>query len=233
MKSSSGEAVWLAGARSPAVARILPFAVYIGFLAIGQPLQAAVPDWDPRWLYAFQVGTVLVTMALFARAYVELADAAAVTVREWLLALGVGALVFVAWIHLDVPWLALGDARGFDPTGRDGGTDWALVAVRLVGAAAVVPVMEELFWRSFILRWIERPDFLRQAPAAVGLRALLLSALLFGVEHRLWFAGMVAGLAYGWLYVRCGSLWTSIAAHAATNLLLGLWVVLTANWQFW
>ena len=46
-------------------------------------------------------------------------------------------------------------------------------------------------------------------------------------------AAIVAGLAYAWLYRRTGKLWTAVIAHAVTNLLLGIWVVRTGQWQFW
>lgn len=222
-----------AGGGNAAVARILPFAVYIGFLVLGRQLGTAFPGWDLRWLYALQIATVLLTLALFARSYVELGDAAGVRGRDWLLAAAAGAAVFVVWINLDLPWARSGDAGGFDPSRADGSRDGALIAIRLFGAAVVVPVMEELFWRSFILRWIRHGDFLRVAPAAAGRRALVVSALLFGVEHDLWLAGIVAGLVYGGLYMRSASLWPPIAAHALTNLLLGLWVLATGNWRFW
>ena len=39
------------------------------------------------------------------------------------------------------------------------GTVTVLIAVRLMGAAVVVPVMEELFWRSFLMRYLINPDF--------------------------------------------------------------------------
>lgn len=231
--SDSGAALAAAGGGNPAVARILPFAAYIAFLVLGQQLAAAYPQWDLRWLYAAQVGVVLATLLLFARHYVELADPAGVGARDWLLALAAGTAVFVAWVNLDLPWARTGDGSGFDPSRADGSLDWTLVAMRLFGAAVVVPVMEELFWRSFILRWIAQREFLRLVPAAAGLRALLASSLVFGVEHDLWLAGILAGLVYGGLYMRSASLWPPVAAHALTNLLLGLWVVATGSWRFW
>ena len=216
-----------------AVARILPFAVFIGLMAFEHLLKSLAPALDLRWMYALRAGATLLVMAAYARAYVELADARAVSGREWAQAAALGAAVFVAWIALDQPWAGGGSGAGFDATGGDGSIDWALVALRLAGAVAVVPLMEELFWRSFILRWIARRDFLNQVPAEAGLRALLVSALVFGVEHELWLAGIVAGLAYGWLYMRGGNLWLAVAAHATTNLLLGVWVVATGNWRLW
>ena len=218
---------------SPATARSVPFALYIAFLVLAPLVQKILPGWDSRWFYAVQIGAVMVALAVFSRSYVELFAGVAVRARDWALAISVGVVVFIAWINLDLPWATLGETQGFAPTRGDGTLNWALVAVRIFGAAAVVPIMEELFWRSFILRWIDRSDFLRLAPAMVSLRALLISSLLFGVEHDLWFAGLLAGLAYAWLYVRSGSLWPPIAAHALTNLLLGLWVVQTNHWKFW
>lgn len=227
---------WIArsGARRrQAPARILPFALYIAFLALTPLVARAFPQWDVRWLYAVQIGAVLAGLTFFAREYAELARPPRLRKREWVLAAAAGAAVFALWIRLDAPWAMFGEAPGFDPTRGDGSIDWALVAVRLFGAVAVVPVMEELFWRSFVLRWIDRTDFLALAPAAASLRALLVSSLLFGLEHHLWLAGLLAGLAYGGLYRRSGSLWPPIAAHALTNLLLGLWVVHTGSWRFW
>jgi CAAX protease family protein len=103
----------------------------------------------------------------------------------------------------------------------------------LAGAVLVVPVMEELFWRSFAMRWIQDHDFLAVPPSRVGLKALGIGAVLFGLEHHLWFAGILAGLAYGWLYLRTGNLWVPILSHAVTNGLLGAWVLYTRSWEFW
>jgi CAAX prenyl protease-like protein len=144
-----------------------------------------------------------------------------------------GLAVFVLWINMDVPLLSFGSSAGFDARGGDGSINWSLAAIRIFGAAAVVPVMEELFWRSLIMRWLKNADFRSVVPAAVGLRALLFSSLAFGIEHGLWFAGLLAGLAYGGLYRWSGGLRIPILAHAVTNLLLGIWVVNTGNWQFW
>jgi CAAX prenyl protease-like protein len=111
--------------------------------------------------------------------------------------------------------------------------DWPLAVMRLAGAALLVPVMEELFWRSFVMRWIHKPDFLKVVPAEVGIKALAISSVLFALEHHLWFAGLLAGLAYGWLYRRSGNLWVPTLSHAVTNAALGIWVLYTGNWQFW
>ncbi len=220
--------------RAP-LARILPFALYIAFLAATPLIAEVLPGLDSRWLYAVQVGTVLLALAWFHREYVELRIVPTLAPTQWLGAAAAGLAVFILWISLDLPWMKLGagGTAGFDPRDAAGAVIWPLALVRVLGAALVVPVMEELFWRSFLMRWIDNPKFLAVMPGAISLRALLLSSLVFGVEHDLWLAGIVAGLAYGWLYMRSGNLWSPILAHGLTNLLLGLWVLHTGNWQFW
>ena len=215
----------------PMLARVAPFALYMAFLAVEQGARAWGGDFDARWLYPVKVVVVALALWYFRGEYRELLVRPARV--PLIVSLLLGALVFVLWINLDQGWLNLGGAAGYDPRTPDGGRDWTLVAFRLAGAALVVPLMEELFWRSFLMRWIERQDFLSVPASAVGLRAILISSLLFGVEHTLWFAGILAGLAYAWLYRRYNNLWAPIAAHASTNLVLGLWVLQTGAWQFW
>jgi CAAX prenyl protease-like protein len=121
----------------------------------------------------------------------------------------------------------------FVPVDAAGALDWPLVAVRWIGAALLVPVMEELFWRSFLMRWIQSATFEAVDPRQVGVKAIALSTFVFMLAHTLWLAAIVAGLAYAWLYRRTGKLWVAVIAHAVTNGALGVWVVMTGNWAFW
>ena len=83
------------------------------------------------------------------------------------------------------------------------------------------------------MRWIESPKFETVDPHRVGIKAIVLSTFVFMLAHTLWLGAVVAGLAYAWLYVRTGKLWTAVIAHAVTNGVLGIWVVQTGQWQFW
>jgi uncharacterized protein len=215
--------------------RIAPFALFMALLALRG---AAPPDgsWgiDPRWIYGLSVGAVAALLALFWREYGELARQTVPDARETLLATGVGLVVFVLWILLDATWMTIGTpSASFVPTDATGAIDWPLVCVRWVGAALLVPLMEELFWRSFLMRWIERPTFQGVDPRRVGAKAIVLSTFVFMLAHTLWLAAIVAGLAYALLYVRSGKLWLPVIAHAVTNGALGVWVVATRQWQFW
>ena len=213
-------------------ARILPFLTYMLFTGVTELLGHL--GWsaaDLRWLYGVKVGAVVLVLAFFWRHYSEL--------KTWrlpapgvLLALATGVLVLALWLSLGADWMTIGTAAGFDPTNA-GRIDWPLVTVRIAGAALVVPVMEDLFWRSFLLRWLDTADFETVDPAQATIKSVLITSVLFGFEHNLWLAGIVAGIAFSALYMRHRTIWSPILAHAVTNGLLGLWVVTTSSWSYW
>jgi CAAX prenyl protease-like protein len=215
--------------------RVIPFAAFMAFLA----LRGAMPQhggWgiDPRWIYGLTVVVVGGLLAWWWREYGELAGQVAPDAREALLAVVVGVAVCALWIRLDSPWMRLGEpTASFLPLDAQGQLDWPLLIVRWLGAALIVPVMEELFWRSFLMRWLDNPTFEACVPQRIGMRAIVLSTFVFMLAHTLWLAAIVAGLAYAWLYVRTGKLWVAVIAHAVTNAVLGAWVVVTRNWAFW
>lgn len=220
-----------------AAARILPFAAYMAFMVLADVWPApgvagGAVQADLRWLYGVKIAAVVALLWACRRHYLELARLD-VTLRGAAVATALGLLVFMLWIKLDAGWMRFGVAAGFDPRDAAGAIDWRLALIRIAGAALVVPIMEELFWRALVLRWLESADFLAVAPARVGIRAVFIGALLFGVEHQLWFAGILAGMAYSMLYLRSGSLWAAILAHGVTNGALGIWVLTTGHWHYW
>jgi CAAX prenyl protease-like protein len=190
-----------------------------------------VPQDTLRWLYPAKIALVALLLALFWRQYEELSRFHLKPLHA-LAALGTGVLVLVLWIGLDAGWMIVGSPAGFDPR-VDGRIDWLLVAIRIAGAALVVPVMEELFWRSFLMRWVDSPDFESVEPSQPSIKSFVITVVLFGFEHNLWLAGIVAGAAYSLLYMRHRNLWSPILAHAVTNGLLGVWVVRTGSWSYW
>ena len=227
----------IGGVRRAAFVRCVPFLAFMAFVG----LRAFAPDdgswgFDARWLYAAQVAVVGTMLAWWWRDYGELSRQTVPSATDVALAIGVGLVVFVLWIQLDAPWMTLatpGAVQPFAPLDAAGRIDWALAVPRWLGAALLVPVMEELFLRSFLMRWIQSPRFEGVLPQAVGLRAVVLSTFVFVLAHTLWLAAIVAGLAYAWLYIRTGKLWVAVIAHAVTNGALGVWVLATGNWQFW
>jgi uncharacterized protein len=217
------------------VAYVAPFALFMLLLAARGAMPAeGLWGLDGLWLYAVQ--TVLVGGLLLAlwRHYGELFRQNLPSARQALLSAAIGALVFVLWIKLDGGWMRLGEpTASFVPLDATGQVNWALVAFRIIGAALVVPVMEELFWRSYLMRWIDRPVFELVNPQAVSLKAIVLSTFVFTLAHTQWLAAAIAGLAYALIYRGTGKLWNAVIAHAVTNALLAWWVLRTGHWQFW
>jgi CAAX prenyl protease-like protein len=215
--------------------RALPFLMFMVLLALrGWLPPEGLWGIDPRWVYGLSVLVVGGMLIAWRKEYGELARQTLPDARETAWAVAVGLVVFGLWIHLDAPWMTVGENTAtFHPLNAEGRIDPMLVALRWVGAALMVPVMEELFWRSFLMRWIQRPGFVTVDPTQVGLRAVVISTFLFVLVHPLWLAATLAGLAYAWLYIRSGKLWSCVIAHAVTNGALGIWVVYSGQWQFW
>jgi len=225
---------------TPAFPRILPFALFVGFVAASTllPPPEPVPPgmFDSRWLYAARAVIVGIVLIVLWRRFAELRNEVRMAAADWVFAIVSGAAVFVIWIYLDHGWMVLegSAASGFDPH-RHASVELhgPLTALRLLGLAIVVPIAEELFWRSFLMRWLEREDFLAVAPGSVGVRAFAITSVLFALEHSQWLAGLIAGAIYGWIYMRTGKLWVPIVSHAVTNAMLGGWILATRDWRFW
>jgi hypothetical protein len=206
---------------------VLPFAVFAGLLAAAPLAQHA--GVDPRDWYAVRTALALLVLGVLWRRCADLHRP-----PDWRgVALGVagGVVVLALWLALDRDWASLG-APQVSPFGADDTARWQ-VAARIAGAVIVAPLAEELFFRSFLMRWLVRPDFAAVDPRAVDRRAFLIQAALFASMHSLIVAGFAAGLVYGWLYRLTGNLWTGVLAHATTNALLAAWVLTQGAWHLW
>ena len=109
---------------------------------------------------------------------------------------------------------------------------WPLTLAKLIGSAFVIAPVEEVFFRSFLYRWLIRRDFLSVPMSRFDISAFLWTVLLFTLEHDRPVAAALTGVAYGLLAIRFG-LGSAIAAHVTTNLLLALHVIFRNAWQFW
>ena len=150
-------------------------------------------------------------------------------------ALFCGLLALVIWILPEGYLFQLNQNSGFDPyaLGRSTAAVSGLIAVRLIGAAVVVPVMEELFWRSFLMRYLINPDFRSVPMGTFSWLSFMGVAILFGLEYRRVVVGIVVGLLYNLLLIRQKNLKGVILAHGVTNLGLGIYVLVTGSWEFW
>lgn len=216
--------------RAPWFPYVAPFATFMVFTYGGAQWPQAAHLW-------YLAKTVVVGGMLwgFRRHYAELGWGG--TARNWLVAAIVGVIVLVVWVAPEgvLAPLRIGEDTGFDPHsfGLEVTVTWAVIAVRVFGAAVVVPVMEELFWRSFLMRYLIDTDFKSVALGAFSTFSFVVVAVAFGFEHNRWLVGIAAGLAYGGLLVWRRDLFACVLAHGVTNLGLGLYVVRTGQWSFW
>ncbi len=208
---------------------VLPFAL---FLLLTGPVRF-FPALSP---FLYIAKTIIVGALLWFWRHEYAADISpGLSFSEWLTALFCGLLVLVIWIVPEGYLFQLDQNSGFDPHALSGSKAAAigLIAVRLIGAAVVVPVMEELFWRSFLMRYLINPNFRSVPVGAFSWLSFMGVAILFGLEHNRVVAGIIAGLLYGFLLIRQKKLKGVILAHGVTNLGLGIYVLLTKSWMFW
>ena len=97
------------------------------------------------------------------------------------------------------------------------------------------PLVEEIFWRGFLLRFLINEDFERVAFGTFSWLSFAVVAIAFALSHTRadWVAGLITGMLYNVVAYRTKSLMTCVLTHAVTNLLLGLWIMKTAQWGFW
>ena len=109
---------------------------------------------------------------------------------------------------------------------------WTLTIAKLIGSAFVIAPVEEVFFRSFLYRWLQNRDFRAVPLARFDLSAFLWTVFLFTLEHDRPLAAALAGALYGFAAIRFG-LAGAITAHVTTNLLLALHVIFSRSWAFW
>jgi CAAX prenyl protease-like protein len=156
--------------------------------------------------------------------------------------IAVGIAVFFIWIAPDVlfgyrhHWLFQNFMTGsasssLDPQSRG---SLAFIALRSAGSALLVPVLEELFWRGWMMRWLIDTNFLKVPMGTYAPAAFWIVAALFASEHGpYWEVGLAAGIVYNWWIVRTKCLADCILAHAVTNAILSGYVLFTDQWQYW
>ena len=160
------------------------------------------------------------------------------------LSIVLGLAVFAVWIGPDViapAWRTsflfnnaiVGHPAGNTPPALK--NDPVFLFFRIAISVIAVPILEELFWRGWLMRWlIDGVDFRRVPLGKYVPMAFWITAVLFAAEHgSFWDVGLLTGAIYNWWMVRTRNLWDCIIAHAVTNGALAAWVVLAGQWQYW
>lgn len=248
----------------PTVTHTVPFLVFMAFLAIkglfkgpgeyppGSAWYLTHPD---QWIYPIQTIVCLALIVRWWPAY----PIHRINLPTTLLAIGTGIAGIALWIlpsilhdRLNVAtwlepagwqwkWLGLESrgAEGFNPTiwQDQPALFYGTVFMRFVRMAVAVPILEELFWRSFLWRTVAEPyrDFWLAPIGQWSGRALLVTVPLFALAHQPsdWLGAIIWGLLVSWILVRTKSLTACILVHAVSNLVLGIYVMQTRQWGFW
>jgi hypothetical protein len=208
--------------RRATLAYVAPFAAFVGFMAIEKSVSHS------QHLYPLRCLAAVAALALFTRPFPSLRPLRPAG------SIAIGMAVFAIWIAPDAlfgyrhHWLfensLMGTAASTLAAGDRAG--FRFLASRALGSTLLVPIVEELFWRGWLMRWLIMGTFTPLAFWGV--------ALLFASEHgSYWEVGLAAGIVYNWWMLRTRSLADCILAHAVTNGALSAYVVFTGAWQYW
>lgn len=219
-------------------AYIGPFAIFMLGLAAVSVVQSFAGDSEalflsePKyWIYPLQSIACGIALIYWWKNYDFGAQ------RGFLFGTVIGVLVLALWISPQ--WLLGFDPRldGFDPTlfEEDPGMYWGTVLARFFRLVIIVPIVEEVFWRGFLMRYLIRENFTSVPFGQYTHLSFWGVTVAFALAH--WgpdfIAALITGALFGWVAIRTKSLTATILAHAVTNLLLGLYIMRTAQWGFW
>ncbi len=210
-----------------------PFAVFVAWLALDHYVPLANPAKE-----VVRDLVVLAGIVGFARRLLP----AALRPTRPLASVALGLAVCALWVAPDllVPgwrghWLFQNAVTGALKTSIPPGELTPLMlALRTARAALLVPVLEELFWRGWMPRWLQDQQFERVPLGRYTPLAFWGTAVLFAAEHGpYWEVGLLCGIIYnGWMW-RTRTLGDLVLVHATTNLALSLFVIATGRWTFW
>ena len=218
--------------RRPLLAHVVPTIVFLVLLALSQLLSGSVVLRHVKfWIYPAQTILCGALLLWFRRCYKfhELKNAA----LTLLIAFG----IFVIWIVPEQFFNFPPRNVGFDPSLLTSNTAnyWLSVTLRFLRLVVVVPVMEEIFWRTFLLRFVIDEHFEQVPFGKFSWLSFAFVTVAFTFSHSRpdWLAAFVCGMLYNVVAYRSRSLASCILAHATTNVLLGLWIMQTRQWGFW
>ncbi|MCK5515437.1 MAG: CPBP family intramembrane metalloprotease, partial [Desulfobulbaceae bacterium] len=171
---------------------VVPFILYLLFSNLAAYYDALYP-----WLYIASV-----IMVSGATIYLLSGRSLLQPHKNILIGVAFGIGGIIVWILLSqsnleeavisfLPaWLQPNQRLGFNPfeTISNPFFRWVFILVRVVGLVLLVPVVEELFWRGFLLRWVISANWEEQPIGVFTLRSFLWVVLLFTTAHPEWFA---------------------------------------------
>jgi len=212
---------------------VLPFAVFMALLALSEYLAPIFGEWE----YPARIIILAAVLLVFSRHVIDL------RVSRPVLSVLIGVAVFFVWNGPDVlipgyrnHWLFQNSIMGQikDGISPEYQGDALVLTTRALRAFILVPIIEELFWRAWLMRWLINPHFNRVPLGAFSWSSLLITAALFASEHGpYWDVGLLTGVIYNFWMVKTRRLGDLVLVHAVTNACLSAYVVLFQRWQYW
>ncbi len=235
---------------------LLPFLVFmlVGMLEPsstqpgGQRIGLAIPYAYYPWIYTVKIALTVAAVVFVLPGYRRF------PLRLSWLAILVGAVGGPLWIGLclldweHVYLLPLlercglggifggGDRPAFNPFEQLASRPalaWAFLAVRFFGLAVMVPILEEFFLRGFVMRFLMEREWWNVPFGKADRLAIILGTAIPMLSHPELLAALVWFSMITWLMLRTKNIWDCVAAHAVTNLILGIYVVISGNWWLW
>ncbi len=220
---------------APTLVRVVPFAIFLLLTFFQNHLGEAARYW--LYLAKTVVGAWMIWQVwrLVPEMRWKVSGAAIV----------VGLVVFIMWISIDQLFREWGlpfaprfkiSQGPWNPNVQFGAGSllaWFFIVVRIAGVSIVVPPLEEVFFRSWLYRYLSNPQFEAIPLGQFRLVPFLVTSIVFGMEHQEWLAGILCGFAFQALVCWKKRLSDAITAHTITNFLLGIWVVWKGAWLFW
>jgi CAAX prenyl protease-like protein len=216
---------------------VAPFALYVVLTSLAARFDGSYPA-----AYSVAVAIVGVSTLFLLRGQQILRPH-----RHVLVPIVVGLVGFVLWVALSTPrfeetltsgfpdWLRPSDRAGYNPLSELTPLAMAIgfIAVRLIGLVILTPIAEELFWRGFLLRWVDSPDWRDVPMGTFHLRSFVVVTVFFVAAHPEWLAAAVYCMLLNGLMYWKKDLWSCIVAHAVSNLALAIYIMATGTWWLW
>jgi len=208
--------------KSLATALLVP----LGVLMAARMLTSATSSGFDTF-YPLRVVAVVMILYYFRKSYKSLG-------WKWTWhAPAIGTVVFIMWILLepDVDSRDTGLSQGLSELTAESAAIW--LAFRVLGSVITVPLVEELAFRGYLIHKLVEQNFENVPLGKFTLFSFILSSVLFGLMHKHWLAGTLAGMGYAFALYRRGQLGDAVIAHMTTNALIAILVLTQKRWSLW